>query len=536
MAEHKLSPDRSPNGADELGKLLVSLVLGDASEVELDLLNDLLQRDVVRRRFAAQFLTDEAVLRHQFEMLGRVGEYHTPLRSRTGQMDCTLAELANKDELAGRNERSSRGPVLLLLASVLVVSLIGGAWWLGRGPRAGGSYPATADVRSHQVSADPLAESMAVKRFGALPRVERVSWAGPQFAAELEPELTAGPMPRGIVPFASADGRDAEGYMVELRPGALLELVVTADADAENALAVTEFDSRGVPTGRKMSFTNNYGESTATLALRGDGQSGVRYGPLGNWAERNNSSESRYYFFTCVHKHVVQLRDITWHVSRMSVLVDEPELVHIGWDDSGLMRMDEGELVPDDDFDDLCATIRVFDPSVPAASAGRLRILSHPGTGQAGVDAADRADTEDGRGALDWQDLVPDGPERGFELSVAAHETLILKVNNRASVPVSIAVLDKQTGGTKWRCEHLEPRLANTGSCVIENGTSEPRQFLLVGRYKASSSNRAQDWLPAAFSVLFDQDTFETVQLHVGQDDVELINMVKVDMLKLSNP
>jgi FecR protein len=63
----------------EIDGLLVDLMLGDLADVQVERLNDLLLSDVELRRHAARFLEEDAVLRRQFQVLGRVGDYHSDL-------------------------------------------------------------------------------------------------------------------------------------------------------------------------------------------------------------------------------------------------------------------------------------------------------------------------------------------------------------------------------------------------------------------------------------------------------------------------
>ena len=213
--------------------------------------------------------------------------------------------------------------------------------------------------------------------------VTRVSWSGPRFASELNNEPLASTMREGVTSFTSAFGRPAQGYMVCLRPGAFLDLVVAADSDGENALAVIEFDGAGRPTGRRLSYSNSAGEDDPDPAGAGKFSTLTKKGRLGIWTERNDSAAPRYYFFTGVHKLLNRAADDSWHVSRLSAFVDEPDLFHIGWDDSGMPPggdKDQSQ-IPDDDFDDVNATVRIrkLKPEPSRARNWRTHLLKNGG-------------------------------------------------------------------------------------------------------------------------------------------------------------
>ncbi len=119
----------STENVAELRTLLVAMVLGDASKAELARLNELLLSDAKARHFASEFLADESQLRRQFEMLGRVAEFHNPpIASPTTSGDSVGFQPAAPHRRAGNESRGSGRSVariaacfLLLAASVLVV-------------------------------------------------------------------------------------------------------------------------------------------------------------------------------------------------------------------------------------------------------------------------------------------------------------------------------------------------------------------------------------------------------------------------------
>jgi hypothetical protein len=117
----------------ELEVLLVATLLGDAASDQLDRLNELLLGDQELRWHAARFLEEEAMLRRQFEVLGRVGDFHslpvgvTALTEASGMPACDLSavqeQLASlvEDEAKQKRSRSRFRP--LTIAAALAASL-----------------------------------------------------------------------------------------------------------------------------------------------------------------------------------------------------------------------------------------------------------------------------------------------------------------------------------------------------------------------------------------------------------------------------
>jgi hypothetical protein len=321
--------------------------------------------------------------------------------------------------------------------------------------------------------------------------------------------------------------------MVHLPPGAILDLMVAADADGENALSVIEFTRDGRPIRRSISFSNSMAEAAAESGLTGIAAARTRFGPIGTWSERNNSARSRYFLFTCVHKLVVKSMDDSWHVSRLSVMLDDSELTHIGWDDSGLYRGSDGEHVPDDDYDDLSATIRVHsgDQQRYPSSEG-LRFIA--GKEVARTVPANLDSVNVGMPILDAAEPITGGATKGFPFSVAAGEAVVIKITNRVAVPISIAILERQTGQLRWICEHFRPRLANIGFCAIENDTMNAEEFVLVCRQKSRLGEAQEPWRASPFSLLSEQNAFTSLKFESGQRADSYENL-KVELLRLGS-
>ncbi len=510
----------------ETEQLLVSSILGDATAEQINRLNDLLQSDAELRSLAARFLEEETVLRHQFQMLGRVSDYHN------GNLLVEVREASNQitsaasRTCAGTSALKTRRAVPFFIVASLLTILACGSLWITRPWGNTGSRPIAEEHFSWPIKMDPKGDSLTASHSAALPlaasmlpRVTKVSWAGPQFASHVEGGPLATAIHSGVIPFTSAFGRPAQGNMVHLPPNAQLDLVVAADAEGENALAVIEFNSDGKPTGRRITYSN----SAAEVGSATKPPSMTKHGPLGIWTERNNSSKSKYYFFTSVHKLLNRSIDDTWHVSRLLVLLDESNLVHIGWDDSGMIRDNDRDYahLPDDDFDDLSATIRITKGEEHAGGkAADIRVLPE----------YDSAQISENAPSISREQV-------GFNFSIPAGESLILKATCRAHRPIALTVLDKKTGRLQWSCQHMNPSTPNVGICAIENDSAELQEFQLLGWYKTTATttgDTSESWRESFATVRFQQDGFTTLTIDNGLPNPEY-NHVKVDIITLGN-
>ena len=373
-----------------------------------------------------------------------------------------------------------------------------------------------------------------------LPSVTRVSWSGPQFASGLKPAAHTSRLHEGVVPFTSVHGRPAQGYMIQLPPNALLDLVVAADAEGENSLAVIEFDSDGTPTGRRISFSNSLAD-TAKPTGQGAGKGArTRFGPIGTWVEQNNSPSSKYYCFTSVHKLLNRPEDDSWHVSRLSVLLEEPDLAHIGWDDSGMLQLDKPDdgQKPDLDFDDVIATIRIYRPGWESDSRRQeVRVLPALPTATSQDDEPSDFITAPGLPKIeaprvdDIQSVLA-GADTGFPLSVGTHEAVFVKVTNRFHTPTTITVLDKNTRQVWWSYEPGGATSFGAGVCALENTTIDTRKFLIVGRRRIDAAGSNGAWRELKPSIVSEQEAFVSFVFDEGPDDADFDD-VKVDIVTM---
>lgn len=518
--EAMTKPIQEHEFAAELHQLLAAVALGDATDGQIAKLNQLLLSDERLRHQAARFFEEEAVLRREFTMLDRVVEFHTPRSiAEPGRLTAANSNLTHCSGtlLGSIRQRLFLAVALLLCASVAIV-LVG---------HAGNALRQTGKVDGTQIHRLPFEENLesAFANHRLLPMsaciltpVTHVSWSGPQFASEPAEGPPTAMIRDGVISFVSAFGRPAEGYMVSLQPGALLDVVVAGDAEGENALAVIEFDAYGRPTGQRVSFSNSAVEDDATRAAEAKFSPMTKKGRLGVWTERNDGATPRFYLFTGVHKLLNRSSDDSWHVSKLTAFIDEPGLLHLGWDDSGMPTPGDKNLVqhPDNDFDDVTATIRIKSPGAAARlSKSELNVYSRVSLDR--VEASQQPVTETER----------------YAFSVAPGQVAVVKVCSRSGAPVEVAIRETASGKVRWRCSKEKATSPNLGICAIENHSARPRDFYLVGRKNHSDAPVTDAATALKCSVLFEQEQFVTVGFDDGDQLATDFYKVRVDILSM---
>jgi hypothetical protein len=495
----------------ELSLLLSAAALGEATGAQVARLNELLLQDESLRNQAARFFEEEAVLHREFQVLGRVVDFHTP---RSDSRDENGIANSPEGSCEPRSCNSGRQRMFLAVAVLLSASIV--ALWLGHRARSIAMNAASDAESSVSGANDRTLPRAAPLTASILTPVTYVSWSGPRFATHINARPLSSTMREGITSFTSAFGRPAQGYMARLQPDSLLDLIVTADADGENALAVIEFDESGRPTGRRISFSNSAGEDDLDPAGSGKFSTLTKKGRLGIWTERNDGASPRYYLFTGVHKLLNRSADDSWHVSRLLAFVEEPGLFHIGWDDSGMHSSGDQDYlhIPDDDFDDVSATIRIR-----ASKREQIPRLS-------GVHVYSTTPTS----SAEWKNTAL-GVLAGHLFSVPAGEVAIVKVASRSGRPVQVGVFEKEAGKLLWQCSKEKSRSPTLGVCAIENKTPEAHEFYLVGKESGSAGAGTSQM---SHSILFEKEELVTVGFENGKQDTDF-NRLKVDILTMGD-
>lgn len=510
-------PLQQPENSAELRQLLVAAALGDATDAQIEQLNALLLGDENLRLEAARFFEEEAVLRREFALLGRVVEFHSP-PDRNPHDECAPTPAG----IAGCEAKSRKIPWqrTYLAVAVLICAIVGAIWVQRKSATSAPDQTATTVLPSnpHGDAASPPQRMLPLTSRGdILLPVTHVSWSGPRFASEFNAGRPKSAMREGINSFTSAFGRPAEGFMVCLRPNRLMDLVVAADSDGENALAVIEFDGYGLPTGRRISFTNSAGEGIQGQVAAGNAAALTKKGRLGIWSERNDSDTPRYYLFTGVHKLLNRSADDAWHVSRVSPFVEEPNLVQIGWDDSGMPPGGDKGLpqIPDDDFDDVSATIRIRDSNpAPNQRPAGVQVYSKPPTVEFDSSSSTVSESD------------------SYAFTVGAGQVAIVKVCSRSGAPVEIALTEKETGSIRWHCRKEKSLSPTLGICAIENNTPDEREFTLVALKKSAEDASQVSPQPLPHKVLFEKESLVTVGFDPDKDVADF-NRIRVDILTL---
>ena len=347
-----------------------------------------------------------------------------------------------------------------------------------------------------------IAESSSNTRFGALPVVTRVTWEGPCFESQLaesQPAPTTDDYRSGTIRLSVDPNMAADGYLFCLEPGCSVDLLSTFDATGENSLSLVELHrERGVAVNR-ITFHNS-GEGPRPrhanpLAIH------RRYGVLGHWSETNFSSEPRYFLLTGVHKLATTIgskEEYTgdteqWRMSQMCVLLENTDVVHIGWDDSGPYPAENQGYNPDYDFDDLAATLFF--------SSG----TSQPTPGFQVVSDFDSPQLQ-----------VPDVADQGGTLSVAPGEKVIFKTVYSAKDPNALVLIDDTTGELLWASQQPTKDAYPLSSACIENTSDAIRQLRFVGVHR-KRNQPADDprWHVSHQRKLYEQRTL----FIVGYDD-----------------
>ena len=388
-----------------------------------------------------------------------------------------------------------RWPVVVVAASLAAMIMLVGSqtieyWYTQSGPKAKPNFGYEPSIPGKYVV---LRSTRAIDM---LHRVTNVAWQGNMvpFRTPLDEELEEEISDRlfqGTALLSPFNSLEAGGFVVVLPPGALLELSVSSDSIGENALAVMELDPQGRPTGVLVSFSNQMAARTA--------ENSRLYGQLGTWAERNDSDIDKYYLLVGMQRmdkmHQKKTANTTsdWFVADCAVMVERPDLLHIGWDDSGWTAQLEGEARIDKDFNDLAATIRIRREN--ASSEAKL----------AEVRTSPELDPEPST------ILESDAVESGYPFTVAPGQGVILIVSDDARLPNSLAVVNRQTGRVWWQRGNTPLDKPHFSAYVIENQSPEPLELALVGRHQTDTSIDRGKWHLSTHSVLVDGDRCQTV-------------------------
>ncbi|MCA9259878.1 MAG: hypothetical protein KDA61_11790 [Planctomycetales bacterium] len=460
----------------EFESLCMAAAQGELSADERRRLEQLLLDKPERQDFYCACMTVESMLRAEFGVHGQCFAPVVPRaaakasRSDAG-VDCvTLARRMNADlqETRGKRARLVMSAAGLAVSAALAWAMIG-----GQAPSDGDTAP-PADFDA-QLADSPM-RLQNPEMIGMLHRVTNTAWDGSSLRSGRRNFSASGRIFQGAAQLPRFNGQLAGGYVVALPPGASLDLMVDADSDGENALAVMQVDQEGNPTGELISFSNQANATPSALL------GGRVYGRLGNWSEHNESDETRYYMLAGMHKRSVTVVDQPWFVTNCAVLIDLPDLLHIGWDDSGWLPPDaDFTPKPDNDFNDVSATIRIKLPTDDPSRRQAVRSYPMP----------------------EYREALPEWgvDESHFTFEVPPGMGVIIGVSSEARYPNAVSIVERKVNRVWWRRDNSQRKDRELATCLIENRGDSTLEFCLVGEHRISPDERLP-WIPSEYQIV----------------------------------
>lgn len=337
-----------------------------------------------------------------------------------------------------------------------------------------------------------------------IPKITRVSWEGPYFV-EHDQILNPGSSARvGLVSLGFVNGSPANGYVLRLEPGTSAELMMAADAYAENNLSVTELNATGTPVRRSVSF-NNFGTSGTSNIVNLQARS-RRYGLIGTWSEYNDTNKPKYYLINGIHKSANP--DLSpphpeqeFQLSRMELVLDEPDLKLLGWDDGGIDPDKETAGVePDGDYDDISVAIRISGKGIqPRPLSNDYCLVTTPGPAH--------------------QSPRTDGSNR-YRFTLLPGEIAILKAASEASRTNSLYLVHEDSDEVLWSVESTRPGTTNLGAVVVQNTSKLNQNYALFGENSSNPLAPAGGWVGSHMATVHTQPGCSIL----GFEDTDAIN------------
>ena len=367
----------------------------------------------------------------------------------------------------------------------------------------------------------PDSASVAIEGTWRIPKITRVSWEGPFFAGPEHADNSASPKRAGLVSLGIVDGLSANGYVLQLEPGASAELLMAADAYAENNLTVTELKPDGTPVLRNVSF-NNFGAGVLpTNDARSKGTR--RYGLIGTWTVFNDSDRPKHYLINGIHKvddpdSPNFNSDSEFLLSDMVVLLEESDLVLIGWDDGGVDPNNEINGVDSDgDYDDITVVIRITEGS--DSNPNR----SHP------------------HRIISWPSNESETPQSDcstkHEFSLLPGDFVAIKVASHATFTNSFYLMNVETDEVLWSARNTRPGTMNLGAVAVLNTGERMMNLAVFCEHSSTPPNVEVEWKCSEMSIVHEQPSCTILgfeDLYEG-DDADDFDDIKVTMLSVSS-
>lgn len=322
-----------------------------------------------------------------------------------------------------------------------------------------------------------------------IPKITRVSWEGPYFAEPDQSHDSQVGAHVGLVSLGYVDNVPANGYVLRLEPGMSAELMMAADAYSENNLSVTELNATGTPIRRSVSF-NNFG-SGATPPFGTFDVRNRRYGLIGTWSEFNDTGKPKYYLINGIHKST-DPNSATLHaeqefqLSKMVVTLDEPDLILLGWDDSGIDPTEVSAGVePDGDYDDISVLIRLSGKGVDVPpTSGDRRVVD------VSFSAAEPPRT--------------DGEDR-YRFTLRPGEIAVLKVASECRKTNSMYFVCEDSGDILWSAQNTKPGTMNLGAVGVQNTSDRNMNLAIFGENERLLENGEVEWQGSTMATIHHQ-------------------------------
>lgn len=474
------------NKLREIDRLVSEMQDDELSADDLHQLEELLRNDPVAQRHYWQLVNGHIAL-------------SVAVSSNSLPTDSPLKRSAVNSSVGGASAAASKW--WLAAAAVLLLSLLGKSLWNGRG-----DAPRLASAGSTPDS--------AWSAFDEMPTITQVSWEGPSFAADSADWQPAVVTSAGPITLRVKEGEVADGYLFCLLPGDSVKLMATFDATGENSLSVVEILDDERATLKKVSFHNS-GAGPKPLHANPHVRN-RRYGVLGHWSETNNSDVPRYFLLTGVHKLAQPKPNESWRLSKIAVMVESDEAVHLGWDDSGPAPLAGQDYHEDFDYDDLAASL-LFERH--AGRAGR-------GGDQLEVVKNDQFSAP----------ISPTAIEGGYIFELAPHSVAVLKAVSEARACNAIVAVDADTNEPLWSSSQQVAQSPNLGAACVLNPTPNAKRIRLLGIHQPhDAKGPGVPWRASAQDMLYEQPGFFILGFDDSLGDKDF-NDIRVSVLTTALP
>lgn len=303
----------------------------------------------------------------------------------------------------------------------------------------------------------------------------------------------------------------ARGYLVTVPPGKQIEALVDASAEGANELVIVELNAAGDPLRQATLFSNEAAPGGQEPADR------KRFGRIGRWTDYNSGQQTRYYLFAGLHRLMADPDNSVWRVSDFAVLINDPGFLHVGWDDSGVTSYPtwpedaappKDDYLVDRDYDDVCASIRVYDPEQPRGTGVRL---IPPNTGLGALPPA---------GEDDHLFVLPAGGSAVLRFVLGSEADTKVAVANAASNQI-VWRSDNQEFSGAARLRFNTDRSAgdkNRGALYLENNTEQAQTYRIAACYRSADDDAG--WIASSHRVLLEEPDYRITGFQGGESDL----------------